>query len=233
MQGCKKPGSFDCFKSNGPETTEVRNLDAFSRIELEDKIDIVIVQGTEYKAEVSSGKHIMNKIFTGVENGTLKIENRNKCNVVRGYKKHVTVTVTLPRLAALTHNSVSDIRFDGNFVQDSIYLKILSSGNLHLDGTFDVITTESNGNGDLYLSGSTKYLNSYTRGTNFVHAEELIISEYAGIQTVSIGDVYLNGSSLKRLKYYIGKSGNIYYSGNITEITGYAEPEATGQVIKN
>lgn len=192
---------------------------------------MVIAKGTGFKVEVSAGKHIINKIFTGVENGVLKIENRNKCNVVRGYKKHITVKVSVPHLKVFKHNSVSEVRFDENFVQDSIFLNILSSGNLYLNGSFDVITTESNGNGDLYLSGSTKYLNSYTRGTNFIHAENLNISEYAEITTVSIGDVNLKGSGLKKLKYYIGKSGNIYYSGHISEISGSSDNSATGQII--
>jgi len=229
--GCKKPGSFDCLKSNGPETTQTRDPGFFNRIEVKDKIDVIVVKGSEFKTEVSAGKHIIDKIYTGIENRVLKIENRNKCNVVRGYKKNVTVKITLPHLFELTHNSVSDVHFDGDFNQDSIIIKVLSSGNVYLNGSFDVINTESNGNGDLYLSGSTKYLSSYTRGTNYIHAENLIISEYADVASVCIGDVYLNGSALKKLKYYIGKSGNIYYSGNIREISGVTESDATGQII--
>lgn len=231
LQGCKKPASFDCFKSNGSETTETRTLDFFDHIEVQDKIEVVLVWGQEYKTEVTAGKNIIDKVLTDVENGILKIENRNKCNVVRGYKKHPIVTVTLPKLKTLVHNSVADLHFDKHFISDTIFVNVLSSGNVYMDGSFDFVKTESNGNGDLYISGSAKQLSLYTRGTNYVHAENLSVSEYARVETVSIGDVYLNGKALKKLQYYIGKSGNIYYSGSIPEIEGYAGEEATGKII--
>jgi hypothetical protein len=101
LMGCKKENSLDCFKSNGREVYEIRNLGSFTKIEVNEKIEVTVFKGTEFKIEVIAGKNIIKNIKTRIVNDTLKIENRNTCNFVRGYKKKVRVNVTLPYLHGL------------------------------------------------------------------------------------------------------------------------------------
>ncbi|MGZ3931980.1 MAG: hypothetical protein ACXVP0_11570, partial [Bacteroidia bacterium] len=42
---CKKQNEFDLFKSTGPDETDVRNITAFNKIILDDKIDVYLAQG--------------------------------------------------------------------------------------------------------------------------------------------------------------------------------------------
>ena len=62
--GCKKENALDCFKSNGKEITETRELGAFTKIMLYDNIDLNITKGTVYKVDVVAGKHIIKNIKT-------------------------------------------------------------------------------------------------------------------------------------------------------------------------
>lgn len=231
LVACKKDNALDCFKSNGADVTEIRSLSGFDKIELNDKIALTISKGSAFAVRVKAGKHIIKNIKTRVSDGVLIIENVNTCNFVRGYKRQIEVQVSLPQLTALMHNSVSDVKFDESFEQDSIYLNLESSGAVYLCGRFNCISSFSNGNGDLYLKGTTKRLVAQTQGTNYVHAEELTISESAQVDLASLGDVRLNGKGLKKLQYRIYKSGNLYYSGDVQLVSGSLEKGATGRLI--
>lgn len=230
---CKKENAFDCLKSNGVRHTEIRSLLYFDKVEVNDKIEVTLVKGQNYSAEVRAGKNIIKNIRTEVKDATLKIENKNTCNFVRGYKHKIEIVVTVPYLSTLIHKSVSDIYFDKDFKQDSIFVDVESSGSVHLTGEFDCIRTLSDGNGDLYLSGSTKRLETYTQGTNYIHAENLTVTDLARVELFSLGDCYLDGNGLQRLEYRIGKSGNLYYSGDIRELSGTYDNGAKGRLIHN
>ena len=98
ISSCKKENALDCFKSNGTQKSETRFLTDFNRIRTYDKIEVTIVKGSEYKIEISAGKHLLSNIITKITNGILSIQNKNKCNFVRGYKNKITAIVTLPYL---------------------------------------------------------------------------------------------------------------------------------------
>ena len=229
---CKKENALDCFKSNGKEITEVRSPGSFTKIELNDKIELNISYGPEFKVEVIAGKHVIKNIRTEVADGILKIEDLNKCNFVRGYKRIHKVNVTMPYLSSVLNNSVTKIEIREGFEQDSVRVRAESSGDIHLAGTYGFIKAHSNGNGDVYLKGKCKSLNVYINGTNFLRAEELSISDYVFIQTLTKGDCFFNTANLARFEYIIYSEGNIYYKGQPLEITGFQEKGAKGKMIR-
>jgi hypothetical protein len=229
---CKKENAFDCFKSNGPETTETRYPGSFTAIELNDKIEVTVFKGAEYKVEVIAGRHIIKNISAQITDGILKIVNNNKCNFVRGYKRVIKINITVPYLYKITNNSVEDVIFDPEFSQDSIIVDAESSGDIHINGKYNYIQTSSNGNGDVYISGSCSTLFVFTNGTNYLWADGLSVSDYAYIETLSKGDCYFNASDLKKFGYSIQGDGNIYYEGNPGVISGTADNTGKGKVIK-
>ena len=232
FSSCKKENEFDCFKSNGQETSEIRYLDVFTKVEMNDEIEVSITQGAEFKIEVIAGKHIIKNISTKVEERVLKIKNNNKCNFVRGYKKQVKVNIVLPFLYSVLNNGVGHLTIDGNFAQDSIRVRAESSGDIHLSGTYSYIQALSNGNGDMYISGRCAGLDVYMKGTNFLKAEDLFVTDYISILTQSIGDCFINAQNLKKLEYTIYEEGNIYYTGEPLSIIGTLDPDSKGKVIK-
>ena len=229
---CKKENALDCFKSNGKEITETRDLGTFTIIKLHDKIDLNIFKGTEFKVDVVAGEHIIKNIKTTVSDGVLSIDNNNKCNFVRGYKRSVTVNITLPYIVRVESRGVGTIRFNDVFSQDTIQLLAENSGDIYLNGTFNQITTSSHGNGDIYLSGTCDRLYGYTFGTNLLLADKLTINTYVFVENISIGDCYINAPAGGKLEYNIWRSGNIYYRGNPLEINSFSKGVGKGQLIK-
>jgi len=223
---------LDCFKSNGHEITEIRATGSFNTVKVNNKIDLNCFMGNEYKVEVIAGEHIIGNISTKVTDGQLNLENNNTCNFVRGYKKTVIVNVTAPFFKLVFNDGVGTVRFAENFTQDTLIVRAGNSGDIHVNGKFNEIRTSSHGNGDIYLNGSTNSLYVYTKGTNFLKAEKLSVKNYAFIETLSIGDCYLNADGLQKLEFNIWSNGNIYYTGIPGEIKDLSNHTGKGQAYR-
>jgi hypothetical protein len=228
---CTKQNAFDCFKSNGKEKSDMRYPGSFNELSVYDKIDLRIVNGPDYKVEVIAGEHLLKSISTKVEDGVLRIENNNKCNFVRGYKKTIKVIVTVPKLAKVNNYGVGPITFAEDYKQDSLKIHIENSGDVYVNGQFAEIRSSSHGNGDLYLNGSAKSLLIYTNGLNYTFAENFLVSDYTYISTYSIGHVYFNFTGLAKFTYYIWSAGNIYYKG-VPGTVEYLGGDGSGKLIK-
>jgi hypothetical protein len=231
LAGCKKEHAFDCFKSNGKQAVETRQLSKFKQLEVFGNILVTFVQGADYKVEVSAGEHIIGGISTEIKDGILSIENLNVCNIVRGYKRDIKVTVFAPSIQKITNKGVGTVVVDGNFVQDSLLVKINSSGDCYVDGTYKFLKSDSNGNGDMYLKGSTESLYLITAGTNYVHAKELRVSKSMFVVTKTLGDVYVTATAQTQFEYTIQGKGNIYLYGSPSLIRNLGESGFSGQLI--
>jgi hypothetical protein len=229
---CKKENATDCFKSNGSEITIQKDLGPFSEIVVSDKIDLTVNQGSEFKVEVTAGENIIDNISVEKRKSVLEINNNNKCNFVRGYKRRVLVTVTVPFIRKVINNGVGTVRFGNDFVQDTLFVRAENSGDVHVHGKFVKLQTSSHGNGDIYLNGSCDTLYVYMFGTNFLKAENLKINHYTFVETISIGDCSINAPSGGILDCNLWRSGNIYYSGDPAVINNFSDGSAKGKLIK-
>lgn len=231
LSSCSKDNRWACFTPTGSETTERRSVDAFTRIESFNKIQVTIFQGAETNVEVVAGKNIIHNIKTIVKDGVLKIEDNNTCNFVRGYKHTVKVYVTVPYIEKATNNGVGLIEFDPAFIQDSISVRAESSGDIRINGTFKMIRTSSHGNGDIYLNGTCDKLFVYAYGTNFLQAMGLEIKDYAFIANQSLGDCNINGTQTPMVEYVISSSGNVYVKGEPGKLDGKIDGGAKGKLL--
>lgn len=211
---------------------ELRNVGAFEIVKVYDKIDLNIVQGAEYKVEVNAGGNLLTNIQTTVKDGILTIKNNNRCNFVRGYKKRITVNLTLPKIKKVDNEGVGTLRILDNFTQDTILVRAENSGDIHVNGTFKLLQTSSHGNGDIYLTGQCDRLFVYMFGTNFLNAQELLINNFIFIETISIGDARIKAPLNGILECNIWRSGNIYYTGNPASVINYSDGSGKGRLIK-
>jgi hypothetical protein len=212
--------------------SEFRAIEHFSEIRVYDKIDLNVIQGPEFKIEINAGENLLRNIKTTVENHVLSIRNKNKCNFVRGYKKKITVNVTMPKIIRVFNEGVGTVRIP-NLNQDSVFIRAENSGDIYLDGFFKKVTTSSHGNGDIYLSGACDSLYSYLFGTNFLKAHDFKINNFVFIETISIGDANIKAPENGTLECNIWRSGNIYYTGNPSVIRDFSDGSAKGRLIKN
>ena len=119
-----------------------------------------------------------------------------------------------------------------NFKEDTLIVRAGNSGDLYIRGSYNQIRTSSHGNGDIYLAGSCNSFYIYTKGINFVHAEDLKIKDYAFVHSITLGDCFINAKSLTRLEINIQDQGNVYYSGEPTFLVDYNNGTGKGKIIK-
>ncbi len=228
---CKKENAFDCFKSTGADVIETRSVEKFDVIKVFNKIDLNIIKGPEFKVEVTAGKHVIKNIKTIVADSALNIKDENKCNFVRGYKRQVTVNVTLPYLVRVESRGVGTVRFAEGYVQDTVFIRAENSGDIYVNGNFNQIRTSSHGNGDIYLNGACNSLYVYMYGTNVLKGENLTINNYVFVETVSIGDCFVAAPTGGTLDCNIWRNGNVFYKGNPSSANRFAG-DGKGKLIK-
>lgn len=226
---CNKPDAPDCFKQAGTITTTTRVLPAFDMLVLDANIEVTIENGTEYKAEITGGKNLLDEVKTTVNSNTLTIDNRNHCNFVRGYHHKIRIKVTCPKFKRVSTFSIGNILTTPDFHQDSIFV-VSEDGDITLYGSYNQVQTSSHGNGNIYFKGTTNSLYVYMNGTNYLYANEGIINNYLFIEQISLADAYVTAPSGGAFDYHIWKSGNIYYKGDPAAVSG--KTEGKGVLIK-
>jgi hypothetical protein len=221
----------DCLKSYGEIVTDVRNVSAFTILDVYDKIDVYYTQDTtsnSYSVKVVTGKHLLSNVSTEVSGGVLQIKNNNKCNFVRGSHNDVTVYITAPYIENFIQDGVGVIYSANTMKQDSVNYSINNSGDIHLNVNVQSIKGSIYGVGDIYLTGNAQNHNVNATGECFVNAQNLQTS-YSFINYTSTGQANLNVTG--QLDAIINYQGNIYYSGNPSVI--HKLGTGSGKVILN
>jgi hypothetical protein len=111
--------------------------------------------------------------------------------------------------------------------QDTVYMNILNSGDIHLDVDVGAVKGHTHGIGDHYLKGKTKGYFINVQGQGFVNALDLQ-SNYTYIYFQSNGEAHLQVAG--QLDAEIASTGNIYYEGGAPVIN--AKITGSGKLFK-
>jgi len=214
LVSCKKENWCDCVKSTGKTNTIYHDVAGFNCIYLKDKMDLYLTQGPNFEVRVEAGANLQNLIKAELDGETLKVVNNNRCNWVRGYKHKISVYITAPYFKYIRHGGLGVIESVGTIVQDEISLRAENSGDFKLDVNMNRVVCSAHGNGDTYLTGTTKRLESDYTGTNYLYANGLEIKDYVYLHSVTIGHTYINAPESGTMDIVIDRSGNVYYKGN-------------------
>lgn len=227
---CEKDNLFDFAKRTGDTVTINRPVDEkFTKIYLNDDVDLVITQGPVFNIKLEGGENLLPGIETSVADSTLTIRNSNTFNWLRSYKDKITAYVTLPHLHDLLYKATSTVTNTDTIREDSLSVtSIGGSGYINLTiktGLSKLAIT--NGSADMNIKGKT--------GVNFIflgaygafHCLDLE-ANYLYMRNAGTNDCYVNVK--QHFEYEIMGLGNIYYRGNPEEISGTVTSE--GKLIK-
>ncbi len=228
--GCKKDHELDCFKTAGTVETRIREVSGFRDIEVVDKIDVYVSQGPQFEVKVEAGKHMHIGIVTEVKDSVLHIENQNVCGMFRSPKNKIIVYITAPHFKRFKNNGVGTIYCNTVLTDDTIMTRCGNSGDIHMNVNTKYFNSSSHGNGDLYLTGNSLESDHYLNGTNFLYASDFTVSNRIFVETFSVGHSYIKAIDNKVLEVNIWSRGNIYYTGNPSQIL--ATRHDKGDIIK-
>ncbi|MBN2237302.1 MAG: DUF2807 domain-containing protein [Bacteroidales bacterium] len=206
LSSCKKDFSF----ATGDEQLENRAIETFQHIQLWDNVDLQISQDTSNKVQVMAGEHLLDGIYTEVNNGILSIGNRNKFNWLRSYKKKPLVFIRVKNLNELEIHGTGEIISSNTLKNDSMMLNVWdAAGKVNLDLQCYKSTIRYHiGTADIIYRGSARL--SYISSNSFgpVDASEFK-SEQTYISTLGSNTNYVWATEI--LEATVSSIGSIYY----------------------
>jgi len=214
FSSCEKEHLGDCFKSTGSIVTEVRPAGNIHSIDVSHKVDVTVREGPAESILVEAGENIIGGITTRMENGTLFIDNENKCNWMRSYSNPIRVYVTGPGIRHIVQHGNGDITSDGLLHADTLTLEVWNSGNIRVETDCQFLNAKQHVSvGDVDIKGSAGELYVYNAGNGFAWLSGLV-AQTAQVDSRGTGDTQVRVDSL--LSYSISGSGNIYLYGPAT-----------------
>ena len=220
LGSCQKDQIFGFAKSTGEIVTINRSIDGnFTKIFLNDNVNLVITQGNTYSIKLEGGENLLPGISTSISDSLLTIKNNNTFNWMRSYEKEITAYVTLPHIFELEYQATSRVSNVDTIREDSLTVSA-TGGSGYIDLTIKTGTSKLsiiNGSVDMKIQGTT--------GVNFIYSGGYgpflctdLKSGFLFMRNASTNDCYV--TVIKHFEYEITSLGNIYYSGNPQEISG-------------
>jgi len=191
-----------------------RHLSGFHAVDVAGSFDVYITQGSSESVKVEAPSDIMDHIKTTVENGVLRIYNKNDgfhWGDLWGHHAKIRVYVAAINLDAVDVTGSGDAFFKDGIHANSLKLNVSGSGDM--TGRVDVKTLNSDisGSGDMKLSGSAGNSKVTVVGSGDFTARGLTTAN----TTVSVsgsGDAAINVSD--KLDASVVGSGDVNYSGH-------------------
>jgi hypothetical protein len=197
--------------NNKEPKKEVRNLGAFSEIDLSTAADIKLSQGTPQKFEIEGPTCDLENIVTNVNGSKLSIENEH--NLKWGNRNKVVIYITVQDINSLSISGSGSIIAQTPVNTTDLRLNISGSGSIVISN-LKAINTRSSiaGSGSIELAGTEKMDKHKIdiAGSGDIKAKDIPTS-LAEVDIAGSGNCYLN--VLEKLKASIAGSGDIYYLG--------------------
>jgi len=220
----------DCFTGTGTEAQESRQPGVFDRIYLTDNIDLRIHHSSTHHLTLNGGKNLLPQVDTRIENGTLRIQNSNRCNWTRSFKKRITVDIFTPSLDGIyVEDAIGNITSADTIQSEEFRLDSFSSmGSYNLVLNCTTVTLAlHNGAADLHVSGKTQVQYGYNAGYGNFEAGALNTS-LAFITNKGTNQLTVKPADL--LDARIEGSGDIQYIGQPDSIR--SQITGTGKLIQ-
>ncbi|MEI6682714.1 MAG: DUF2807 domain-containing protein [Bacteroidota bacterium] len=211
LAGCAKNGGV-CFSTNGTIVQEVRNLPAFTRVDIQNNVDLVLSTDTGTRVTVEAGQNIIGGISTKVDGGTLVIRNNNKCNWMRDYSKQIKVYIATDKIWKVLYNGSGNITSTGVLKQDSINVEVwggCGTIDLNMDVRLGIFSLNM-GTVDFHLHGLAGTTSVFSGDYGLYDARDLK-TYYTYITNKGTNDCYVQ--AMIDLEATIASIGNIYYAG--------------------
>ncbi len=218
--------------STGEMTTEVRQLEHFSKLKLFNNVNVTIMPCDTFMIEISAGKNLLKNITSEVNNDTLIIKNNNLCNWLRDYDSPVNATIYLKKIYYIHYESVGDLKCNESLIDynNNFYLFVdEGSGNIDLELYYkDVTLFVDDGSCVINIDGyaDNAYITNKTFG--ILDAGDLQ-ARYVNVLSNSPNETYIH--CINTLTARIMSIGNIYYRGTPDNISVNKSFNAKGELI--
>lgn len=217
----------------GERITETRVLDAFSKIVINDDINVTLIKADTNYIEISAGKNLIPNITTETRDGKLTINNENTMNWIRTYDHTIDAKLYFKNLNYITFSGSGQLKSQCQINDTSD--KHIRLCIFHACGDVDLEINDSRSISVDYAQGSS-VLRLHGTGNNHIYIGKcsygVIDITKLGVRKSTVknygsGDCYV--SPTDTLKAYIYNLGSIYYKGHPV-VEEHVEPDSRGKV---
>lgn len=228
LNSCKKAEDRTCMKSAGSETTIEVSLPSFEKVKLGPHINFTLVQDTINKMIVTGGENLVKHISSDFVDDEMVIENNNKCNFLRSYKKEIDVEVHFVDIKHLTFEGTRPLNMIGTLTTDYFLLLLRDgAGTVNMDlNCLNTTVVATHGWTNFDLSGNTNYLKLEIRGNGFGSSYDLNVADSINVISHSSENIKVNSNNVP-LRAEIDGVGDVWYKGipSVINVTQYGEGE--------
>ena len=178
LGSCDSEDTPDCFQTNGDSITRTVSLPPFTRVRIDNDINIEITQGDVQEIIVETKDNLWSDLAFFIEENTFVARNNGNCTLFRD-EKQTTVKLTTPNLDFIKNNSIGEVRSNGTLTFPRLRLESITTpgledinktGDFILDINIENLVVVANGNSDFFLSGNS-------RNSNIIFSDEFPLLE--------------------------------------------------------
>jgi Putative auto-transporter adhesin, head GIN domain len=196
----------DTVTGNGKVTTQKRDVEAFTGIEVGSGIDVILTQGEPQSVEVEADENLLEWINTEVTGGVLHIKTDKSIR----FAKTKIVRVTCQTLDRIGVSSAGDVSGTNRFKMETLDIDMSSAGDLRLEVEANAIRVNISSAGNVTLTGSTGSLKADLSSAGDLNAFDL---------EAKTGDVSVSSAGSARVfitdeaSFRSSSAGDIDYKG--------------------
>jgi hypothetical protein len=227
LSACNKENGV-CFSSTGPTVFQERFVAGFDSIIITDHVNVIILQDSIDRVIVESGQNILSGIITTVTGRELHIGNANQCNWLRSYSKPINVWLHVRNLMKIHYESSGNISSPDTLRFQSLKIDLWGGcGEINLLVNLkECSVIQHLGTATIRMTGVCGASNVYSGDFGLLRLDGMK-SVYTYVKSSGSNDCYVNARL--RLEATITSIGNIYFSGDPSEISEKRSGE--GQLI--
>jgi hypothetical protein len=198
---------------------QVRELGAFTSINLACPATVYITQGKTQKITLTGHEEDLERIITDVKGKKLIIKTQED-NSWFTWKntsslRNIVIHITIPDIEGIAVSGSGQVITKSPIKTSSLDLSIAGSGSMKLQADAREISMKISGSGSIEVEGKSKSNEISIAGSGSIRAEKLLAEDY---------DISISGSgscriyASKSLNSRIAGSGNIYYKGDPDQV---------------
>lgn len=194
---------------NNQVTTENRQINGFTGIEVAGPFKVYLTQGNEFSVRIEAEENLMDYIITKKDGDVLEIKTKRNYRI-RSHKD-MKLYISAPQYRELRIAGSGGIWSQNKISNASeIEISIAGSGDVVADIDAPRINAEIAGSGSTILKGTTRDMNAEIAGSGDIRAFDLL-SENTKVEIAGSGNVQVFAS--KQLDVSIAGSGDVAYKG--------------------
>ncbi len=216
-----------CLHSAGKKIKVRVETGDFKQIEIMNMFHVILVQDTVEFVEIEAGENEIEYIHAENTDGILFLDDENKCFWLRDYEL-IRVYVHIDDIDNLNIQEVSLLTSHVP-ITDHFQIGVqarLAEADLEYDSEVVAFYTNKTTGGRYKFKGHSERCFLYSTYSSVIQADSLI-TQHADIYNHSIGNISIHVTN--SLHVEITNSGNVYYSGEVTDIE--QEISSTGKLI--